>query len=243
MMGITWIGKRWCARASFCAHTIPHLPLMPEPSIGIINFRSAGETFQTTFKVFGDVKSARPLVVLHGGPGIPHQYLLPISDLASRGIPIVFYDQIGCGFSTHLPKKPAEFWTTELFMAELDNVLTYFGIADNFDLYGHSWGGMLASNYVISRNPAGLKRLIISDAPASMELWAVGTNALLSGFPEAFREMLNKHELAGTTDSEEYQQGIQQFNEKHLCTVKPWPEELLSAFEALEADATVYSTM
>ncbi|KAJ7770592.1 proline-specific peptidase [Mycena metata] len=218
---------------------------MTQPQTGTIDFIVEGETFQTVCEVFGDLKSGgRPLVALHGGPGIPHPYMLPIADLAaSQGIPIVFYDQIGCGLSTHLPDKPAEFWTVELFMAELDNVLAHFGIMNDFDLYGHSWGGMLAANYVISRNPKGLSCLILSDAPASMELWAVGTNTLLSEFPQDFREMLKKHELAGTTDNEEYQQGIQRFNEKHLCTVKPWPAELLSAFEALEADATVYSTM
>ncbi|KAJ7749321.1 hypothetical protein DFH07DRAFT_829313 [Mycena maculata] len=128
-------------------------------------------------------------------------------------------------------------------MAEFDNVLAHLGIADDFDLCGHSWGGILASNYIISRNPAGLRRLILSDAPASMELCAVGTNALLSELPQAFREMVRKHELAGTMDSAEYQRGIQEFNEKHLCTVKPWPSELLSAFEALEANPTVYSTL
>ncbi|KAJ7260618.1 proline-specific peptidase, partial [Mycena rebaudengoi] len=212
---------------------------------GQIDYVVGGKTFQTGFKVFGDLKSGRrPLLTLHGGPGIPHLYILPIAELAtSRGIPIVFYDQIGCGMSTHLPHKPQEFWTVELFMAELDNVLAHFSIADDFDLFGHSWGGMLASNYVISRNPTGLKRLILSDAPASMELWSVGTNTLLDQFPDDFSAMLKRHELAGTTESEEYQLGIQQFNEKHLCTVKPWPNELVQAFEALEADPTVYATM
>lgn len=55
--------------------------------------------------------------------------------------------------------------------------------------------------------------------------------------------MLKRHELAGTTDSEEYQAGIQQFNEKHLCRVQPWPQDLMDAFGALESDPTVYSTM
>ncbi|KAJ7149035.1 Alpha/Beta hydrolase protein [Mycena crocata] len=219
-------------------------PTMTDPQTGAIDFTYSGETFQTSFEVFGDLKQGRPLVALHGGPGIPHQYLLPIAALAaSRSIPIVFYDQIGCGRSSLLPHKTTKFWTPELFMAELDTVLAHFGIAEDFDLYGHSWGGMLAANYVISRNPQGLKRLIISDATPSLELWAAGANFLLSGFPEAFQEMLKRHESAGTTDSEEYQHGIQQFNEKHMCTLKPWPNELLSAFEAVEADATVYSTM
>ncbi|KAJ7136108.1 proline-specific peptidase [Mycena epipterygia] len=209
---------------------------MTGPFTGTMDFIVGDEAFQTAFKVFGNLKSGRrPLIALHGGPGVPHQYMLPIADLAaSRGIPIIFYDQVGCGLSTHLLDKPADFWTVELFIAELDNVLAHFGIAD-FDLYGHSWSGMLVSNYVIPVK--GLKRLILFDAPASMELWAVGTNALLSKFPEVFQDVQKARAHA------EYQQGIQEFNEKYLCTVKPWPSDLVNAFEALEADATVYSTM
>ncbi|KAJ7213170.1 proline-specific peptidase [Mycena pura] len=213
-------------------------------STGYIPFVVEGETFETAYKIFGDLKSkTRPLLVLHGGPGIPHQYLLSFAHLSAQGIPVIFYDQVGCGLSTHLPDKPKEFWTEELFMKELDNVLTTLNIQGDFDLAGHSWGGMLAANYVISRNPHGLKRLIIADAPASMELWSIGTNALLEGFPQEFRDMLKRHELAGTTDSEEYQTGIQQFSEKHLCRVQPWPQDLMDAFGALESDPTVYSTM
>ncbi|KAJ6547793.1 proline-specific peptidase [Mycena vulgaris] len=217
---------------------------MAEPSTGTIDFVLDGETFQTAYKVFGDLKSkTRPLLVLHGGPGIPHQYLLSFAELESHGIPVIFYDQVGCGLSTHLPDKPKEFWTEEFFMKELDNVLTFFKIGHDFDLAGHSWGGMLGANYVISRNPSGLKRLILADAPASMELWSVGTNKLLEGFPEDFRAMLKRHESDGTMDSEEYQTAIQKFNEKHLCRLQPWPSDLVIAFEALEADPTVYSTM
>ncbi|KAJ6571833.1 proline-specific peptidase [Mycena capillaripes] len=213
-------------------------------TIGSIEFPVGDEVFKTGYKVFGDFKSGTPLVALHGGPGMPHSYILPIAELtASHGIPIVFYDQLGCGMSTRLPDKPKEFWTVELFMAELDNLLAHLGIATEFDLYGQSWGGMLAANYVISRDPKGLRRLIISDSPASLELWTVANNVLLSGFPEEFREMLKQHELAGTTDSPEYQGGIQTFNEKHICTVQPWPDVLIEAFAAVAQDPTVYSTM
>jgi proline-specific peptidase len=212
---------------------------------GSLDFAIGGEVFQTAYKLFGELKTGtRPLVALHGGPGMPHTYILPIAKLTtSRGIPVIFYDQLGCGLSTHLPNKPKDFWTVELFMAELDNVLAHFGIADDFDLYGQSWGGMLAANYVISRSPKGLKRLIISDSPASIELWTVANTALLSGFPHEFGEMLKEHELAGTTDSLAYQQGIQKFNKKHICVVEPWPDVLINAFAAVDKDPTVYSTM
>ncbi|KAJ7627661.1 proline-specific peptidase [Mycena polygramma] len=213
---------------------------------GQIAYVVGEETFHTGYKVFGDLKSGvHPLIVLHGGPGIPSPYLLPFATelSASRSIPVIVYDQIGCGASTHLRDKPKEFWTVELFMAELDNVLAHFKIADNFDLFGHSWGGMLAANYAISRAPKGLRRLVITDSPASMELWVAGTNALLAAFPEEFRAMLKRHEDAGTTESEEYQKGIQEFNAKHLCTVKPFPDALMKSFEGLFSDATVYSIM
>jgi hypothetical protein len=76
-----------------------------------------------------------------------------------------------------------------------------------------------------------------------MELWEVGNNVLLAAFPEEFRAMLKKHEDAGTTESEEYQKGIQQFYEKHLCRVNPFPDLLVKSFEELSSDSTVYSTM
>jgi pimeloyl-ACP methyl ester carboxylesterase len=114
-------------------------------STGSIPFRFGGETFETFYKAVGDVRSSsrRPLVVLHGGPGISHEYMLPHLDLfASYGIPVITYDQIGIGRSTRLPEKPDSFWTVDLFIAELENLLIHFGITESFDLLGHSWGGM-----------------------------------------------------------------------------------------------------
>jgi proline-specific peptidase len=40
-----------------------------------------------------------PIIVIHGGPGFPHNYLLPLRQQACRGRPIIFYDQAGCGKS------------------------------------------------------------------------------------------------------------------------------------------------
>ncbi|KAI0021240.1 hypothetical protein F4780DRAFT_790370 [Xylariomycetidae sp. FL0641] len=41
--------------------------------------------------------SAMPPIALHGGPGAGHDYRVPLTDLTSRqGVPVIFYDQIGC---------------------------------------------------------------------------------------------------------------------------------------------------
>src|SRR5580692_3492940 len=84
----------------------------------------------------------KPLVVLHGGPGCTHDYLLSLADLATDGRQVIFYDQIGNGRSTHLPERGADFWTVDLFVAELDNLLDALGLKDSgYHLLGQSWGG------------------------------------------------------------------------------------------------------
>ncbi|TGO55325.1 hypothetical protein BOTNAR_0247g00170 [Botryotinia narcissicola] len=103
---------------------------------------------QTWYKVAGDLTTSQtPLIVLHGGPGACHEYLLPLEDLAPS-IPLVFYDQIGNGLSTHLPEKAGDeaFWSVKLFQDELDNLISHLELKDRFiDVCGHSWGGMLAA--------------------------------------------------------------------------------------------------
>ncbi|KIJ41479.1 hypothetical protein M422DRAFT_255384 [Sphaerobolus stellatus SS14] len=76
-------------------------------------------------RVFGDLSNGkqRPLVTLHGGPGVAHEYQLALVDLVSKyGIPVIVYDQIGNGKSTHLREKTRDgsFWTEEFFCDELD---------------------------------------------------------------------------------------------------------------------------
>jgi len=61
--------------------------------------------------------------------------------LDSFRIPVIFYDQIGNGESSHCSGVPKQFWTPELFMDELDNLLHALEIYEDFDLLGQSWGG------------------------------------------------------------------------------------------------------
>lgn len=212
---------------------------------GELDFVYNGEALKTWYKVFGDIHSGKtPLVVLHGGPGIPHNYVLPHARLATdRGIPVVFYDQVGCGQSTHLKDKPAEFWTIALFVAELGNLLSGLHISDNFDLLGHSWGGILASEFAATVQPKGLRRLVLSDSLASMALWEVSVNKLLKRLPQEVQDTVKKHEEAGTTDSKEYHDAMHVFYSKYVCRLNPWPQDLLDAFAALEKNSVVYQTM
>jgi proline iminopeptidase len=57
-----------------------------------------------------------PLVTLHGGPGIPHDYLTALEALAVER-PIVFYDQLGCGLSDR--PDDLTLWHIDRFVEEL----------------------------------------------------------------------------------------------------------------------------
>ncbi len=214
---------------------------MAEPSVaeGRAPFRS----YETWYRVTGTLGGPKaPLVVLHGGPGALHDYIDRMKLMANQGRAVIHYDQLGCGRSTHLKEKGADFWTVRLFLDELENLLQHLGIANRYHVLGQSWGGMLGAEHGVTR-PAGLKSLVISDSPASMELWVQEANKLREALPADVQATLLKHEAAGTTASEEYQTAMRVFYDRHVCRVVPWPPEVLRSFAGIEEDPTVYHTM
>src|SRR6185295_14933143 len=66
---------------------------------------------------FGKDKSKTPLLLLHGGPGAGHNYLLPMQALADER-PVIVYDQLGCGKSD--APEDAKFYTFARFGDEVD---------------------------------------------------------------------------------------------------------------------------
>ena len=221
----------------------------PTPTCGRIDFSvpDAGKPCQTWYSTYGNLTpTSCPLVALHGGPGVPHNYLLPLVDLVtSYNIPVVLYDQIGCGNSTHLPDRMGDnaFWSEELFMDELENLVEQLGIKSSFYLLGQSWGGMLGSRFAAVRQHSGLRKLIISNSPANMVSWVKAADRLRLDLPEDIQARLTKHEAEGTTESQDYEDAVDVYYQKHLCRVHPYPAELTMSFEKMKEDPTVQWTM
>ncbi|MCJ1386468.1 hypothetical protein MMC17_009594 [Xylographa soralifera] len=208
---------------------------------------------KTWYKIVGDLSTSDttsprvPLVVLHGGPGAGHDYLLPLADLVTKySTPVIFYDQIGNGRSTHLPETKGDesFWREALFIRELDNLIDHFGLrTDGFHLFGQSWGGMMGSSYASSQ-PKGLRRLVLANSPASVELWVSSIQKLRTQLPEDVQKVIDEAEKTGNTGSPEHLEAVGVFYQKHLCRVKPWPApEVEAALPWLTDDTTVYGTM
>ena len=207
------------------------------------------EGHQTWYRVDGELPSGpddpAPLVVLHGGPGATHEYLLPLAELARPergGRAVVLYDQLGNGRSSHLPERGSDFWTVELFVRELANLLRHLRIGERYHVLGQSWGGFLAQEHALTQ-PAGLRSLVLSNTAASFPEFVREANRLRADLPAEVEATLRRHESAGTTDDPEYSAACQVFYDRHVCRVVPNPEPVARAFAAIQTDPTVYHTM
>ncbi|KAI1657194.1 proline-specific peptidase [Daldinia decipiens] len=202
----------------------------------------------TWYKIVGDLESsAPPLVVLHGGPGACHDYLLPLSDLSSSR-PLIFYDQIGNGRSTHLPEKNGDeaFWSVDLFKNELDNLIAKLKLNSRpIDVYGHSWGGMLAAEWASTPTSSGnLRRLVLSNSLASMDTWREGINTLRKQLPKDVQETLDRAEEKKEFETPEYDAAMEVFYKQHFSLARPWPApEVQAALDWFAKDSTTYGTM
>ena len=178
----------------------------------------------------------RPLLVVHGGPGLPHYYLSSLERLADER-EVIFWDQLGCGNSER-PANPG-LWTMERSVAEMDAVVQALGLRA-FHIFGNSWGGMLAQQFILDV-PSGATSLTISNSTASIPAFAENVIRLKSELDPATQDAIDRHEAAGTTDSVEYQAAITTWNETYLCRKLPWPSDLYRAFQNLGTE--IFQTM
>lgn len=168
-----------------------------------------------------------PLLALHGGPGVPHDYIENLVDLASDTRRVILYDQLGCGRSDQ-PGDPS-LWRVERFVEELGIVRRALAL-EEIHLLGQSWGGMLAIEYALTQ-PQGLVSLILASTLASMPLWVAEANRLRDELPPEVQATLLRHEAAGTTDDPEYLQAMQVFYERHVIRVVPMPDQVKRALD------------
>ena len=180
--------------------------------------------------------TGRPLLAVHGGPGLPHNYISSLERLADER-EVIFWDQLGCGNSER-PSNPA-LWTMERSVAEMDAVVKELGL-NGFHIFGNSWGGMLAQQYALDVGPRAAS-LTISNSIASIPQFSEMVTRLKADLDPATQSAIDRHEAAGTTHSPQYQAAIRTWNETYLCRVRPWPAELEDAFRRMGTE--IFETM
>ena len=105
-----------------------------------------------------------PVLVMHGGLGLDHQYLRAAIDDLAGSAQLVFYDHRGNGRSA-----PVDDWESVTLASLADDAEALrreLGF-DRFVLYGHSYGGFVAITYAL-RYQRKLSGLILAATAASL---------------------------------------------------------------------------
>ncbi len=111
------------------------------------------------------IGSGPPTVVLHGGPGAHHDYLLPGFDALAPGRELIYYDQRGGGRSAVSRETPVG-WKEQV--ADLEELRRVWGL-EQLTLAGYSWGGLLALLYAVEFPDRVARLALVSPAPAWRE--------------------------------------------------------------------------
>jgi len=150
-----------------------------------------------------------PVVVLHGGPGVPSNYLLPLVNVITDRA-LIFYDQLGCGKSSR-PAK-ADSFSIDNFVADLRKLLNHLNIT-YFHLLGHSFGGILAFEYLREQKDVRCLSLILSSTPTDTNVVKTESTRLRNALKCEDERNNNR------------------FFETHECRVVPTPLILQDAFQ------------
>lgn len=191
----------------------------PGPDLSPREGRLAVPGGEVWYRIAGSA-TATPLVLLHGGPGVTSHYLNPLAALGDER-PVIFYDQLGSGRSTHT--TDSTLWTVAHFVAGLDSVRRALGLRE-FHLLGHSWGAMLATEYVLAHRDAGVRSLILASPALSAARWIADADSLLGLMPDSIQQVIATHEAAGTYETPEYQEAVMAFYGRFLWRQPPGPD-------------------
>lgn len=200
------------------------------------------------------------LLLLHGGPGFCHdylvcftKYLLPTEDASATStgtdtsthhldfsdLEIYYYDQLGCGNSDR--PTDTSLYTISRYVEEVEEVRKGLGL-DSFYLYGQSWGGMLAMEY-LQKYQSHVKAAILSNMTAGMKSYESYAAKLKEElFTKQEQTLYDSLYEAKAYASDAYQNLLtEKLYKQVLCRSDPWPDPLNESFKKF--NASIYNQM
>jgi len=176
------------------------------------------------------------VLLLNGGPSFSHEYLEAFdSFFPGAGIEYYFYDQLDSGNSDR-PGDP-KLWNLARYVEEVEQVRLALRLdRSNFYLFGHSWGGLLATEYAL-KYQQHLKGLVISNMMASIPAYNEYANKVLIPRmdPKVVAE-LRQLEAEGKYEEPRYLELLlATYYPQHILRKPPdqWPEPVLRSLGRL----------
>lgn len=199
----------------------------------------------------GDTAAEIPLIVVPGGPGLPHGYLRSLAALARPGRPVVFYDPLGCGRSQVHTEGGTRACTFVTLVDEFRAVVEHFAEPDGCFVLGHSSGGWIALEGVLrdAATRSRVAKLILASVPLDIPAFIEEQQRLISALGTRAHRRLRRPPPAGGRGAAAYNRHYERFLHQHICR-PPWPADLVEAtaqsnraiYEALWGPSEVWVT-
>jgi proline iminopeptidase len=138
-----------------------------------------------------------PLLLIHGGPGGRSCRLHELRALADER-PVIFYDQLGTGRS----ERPADttYWNVAHFVGEVTAIRRALGLHE-VHLLGHSWGGTVAAEYLLTQGLGGVRSVTLAAPLLSTPRWIADARVLVSQMPDTLQRVIASAEASRRYDT------------------------------------------
>ncbi len=164
-------------------------------------------------------QKAAPILILHGGPGVPSDYLYPLVDVIPYRS-LIFYDQLGSGRSPGPSSLDA--YSIEKSLDDLELLIKNLNLK-RFHIYGQSFGGILAFEYlkrIAERSKddddeVRVLSVIFSSAPNNVAQVEASANAIIEKLLEEDDDMPSLAE---------------RFRLQSQCRIPEKPQSLVDAY-------------
>ena len=183
-----------------------------------------------TVTAFSEGDGDDAMLVVHGGPGVPSNYVRDAHlRYAEEGWRVVSWDQLGCGESDR--PDDASLWTVERYVDEMEAVRSALGLG-RVAVVGNSWGGVLGLEYCLAY-PAQVTCFVCSSIAFDFPKVQQGFNRCKQSLGEETVRMMARRESEGTKDHPEYQAALTILLYRHMCRMETWPEPVLHSLSTL----------
>jgi len=133
------------------------------------------KTINGTELYYKTIGEGTPIVILHGGPGLDHSYFLPQMTQLARHYRLIFFDQRASGRSSNLVDTNAI--TMNNFVEDVEGIRKAFKLR-KMNLFGHSWGGLVAMFYAV-KYPDNLNSLLLVNSTPASAAWRNASFAMM----------------------------------------------------------------
>jgi proline iminopeptidase len=190
----------------------------------------AGELF---FSARGDLQAGTPLVCVHGGPGFTSYTLEPLLAL-SELVPVVCYDQAGCGRARRAGARKV--FSRVSFIEELAALQRHLGV-ERMHLFGHSFGGLVVVEYALAY-PERVASLLCASASLDMPRWRADAERLIAPLPLMQRMLLREGLRSGQWGGAAMEAAVAEYYKRYVFGFTEAPPLFQRAVS--ESDAHTY---